>query len=79
MLVCAKKNQFAGIFDTEPTGHVRQSDMRMQQAGNGYSKTGQVGSLFGLLKLIKKWMGRNVSGRTYCQCKIVLPGRGIYK
>jgi hypothetical protein len=79
MRVCAKKNQFAGIFATGPTVHVRQSDMWMQQAGNNYSKTGQFGSLFGLLKLIKKQMGGNISGRTYWQSQIALPGCGTYK
>jgi hypothetical protein len=68
MQIHAKKNQFAGIFDTGPTAHVSQSVMRMRRAGNRYSETGQFGSLFGLLKLIKKQMGGNVPGRTYCQC-----------
>jgi hypothetical protein len=53
MRVHAKKFQFAGIFDTGPTVHVRQSDMWMQQAKNGNFETGQFGSCFGLLKLIK--------------------------
>ncbi len=39
--------QFAGIFDSEPTVHVRRSDVQIQQAGNGCYETGQFGSLFG--------------------------------
>jgi hypothetical protein len=74
-----KKNQFAGIFDTGPTVHVRQSDMWVRQAGNNYFETGQFSSLFGLLKLVKKRMGGNVPGRTYCQCQIALSGQETYE
>jgi hypothetical protein len=68
MRACAKILHFSGIFDSGPTVHVKQFDMRIQQAGNGYFKTEQFGSLFVLPILIKKWMGGSVPGGIYCQC-----------